>query len=245
MPFYGLQYGKHPRRAPHTRLRSDLPGHIAWPGRIPFLPPIPFMLAMSCIRDGHFTDSRTIRRDTPYGRVGNGLPRPTQEKEFMSLIRRVRPQKTGIRAPLGDLEQAVMRCLWDCGHPDCQAADVQQRLAAAGRPAALTTVLTTLDRLYEKGIVRRERVGKAYRYAPAVSEEQLQQRIVAGVLGDLIAQFPKAVATYFAQQGLTGAAEEEGSSDPEALAELARRLERIAAELAAGTGPGRGGGGDA
>jgi predicted transcriptional regulator len=146
----------------------------------------------------------------------------------MSLIRRIRPQKTGVRAPLGDLEAAVMRCLWDCDHADCQAADVQQRLAAAGRPVALTTVLTTLDRLHDKGIVRRARAGKAHRYAPALSEEELQGRIVEGVIGDLIAQFPRAVATYFAQQGLA-AADGRGEGAEAALADLGRRLEEIAA----------------
>jgi predicted transcriptional regulator len=142
----------------------------------------------------------------------------------MDLIRRIRPQRTGVRAPLGDLEQAVMRCLWERGDAGCSATDVQQRLAVQERPVALTTVLTTLDRLYDKGIVRRDRTGKASRYAAALSEEQLQRRIVEGVLGDLIARFPKAVATYFAQQGLAG----EGG-DTRALADLARRLEEIAA----------------
>ena len=143
----------------------------------------------------------------------------------MDLIRRIRPQRTGIRAPLGDLEQAVMRCLWERSDAGCSAADVQQRLTDEERPVALTTVLTTLDRLHDKGIVHRERTGKAYCYAAALSEEQLQQRIVAGVLGDLIAQFPRAVATYFAQQGISGPT----AGDPEALADLARRLEEIAA----------------
>src|SRR5690348_4105922 len=110
---------------------------------------------------------------------------PAAKDYSMSFIRRIRPQRTGVRAPLGALEQAVMRCLWECGDADCGAAEVQQRLTAKERPVALTTVLTTLDRLHDKGIVRRERTGKAYRYAAALSEEQLQQRIVAGVLGDL------------------------------------------------------------
>lgn len=125
-------------------------------------------------------------------------------------------------APLGELEAAVMRQVWACGDSGCQGGDVQRALDA-DRPVALTTVLTTLDRLKEKGIVRREREGKAYRYRALLTEEQLQQRIVEGVLDRLIAQFPKAVAAYFAQQG-----------DPEAeggdLAELARRVQAAGSE---------------
>ena len=141
----------------------------------------------------------------------------------MNLIRRIRPEKTGVRAPLGDLEQSIMRHVWRCGEAGCLASEVQQALERE-RPIALTTVLTTLDRLFDKGTLQRERAGKAYRYQAALTEEQLQQRIVEGILGDLIARFPKAVAAYFAQQGLA----EEGEQTP-SLEELAKRLEAIRA----------------
>ena len=136
-------------------------------------------------------------------------------------IRRARPERTGIRAPLGDLELSVMRHVWGCGVDGCQGADVQQALDKE-RPVALTTILTTLDRLRDKGIVRREREGKAYRYWPVLSEEQLQERIVTGVMDRLIAQFPQAVAAYFAQQGLAGQ-----ETDAAGLSDLARRVETI------------------
>ena len=118
----------------------------------------------------------------------------------MNSARRIRPEKTGIRAPLGDLEAAVMRCIWLCGDVGCLGVTVQKALEAE-RPLALTTILTTLDRLFDKGILAREREGRAYRYRAVLSEAELQQRIVNGILGDLIAQFPHAVASYFAQQG--------------------------------------------
>jgi predicted transcriptional regulator len=144
----------------------------------------------------------------------------------MSLIRRIRPEKTGVRAPLGDLEAEVMRHVWSCGPEGCLGAQLQQVLER-DRPTALTTVLTTLERLRDKGILQREREGKAYRYWAALSEEQLQQRIVEGVLGDLIAQFPKAVATYFAQQQ---GVETVPETAPETLAPLAERLELLSRE---------------
>ena len=116
----------------------------------------------------------------------------------MDIIRRTKPERTGIRAPLGELELSVMRYVWACGEAGCLAVDVQKALEAE-RSLALTTILTTLDRLNDKGILARQKEGKAYRYRAAVSEEALQERIVAGVLGDLLAQFPKAVAAYFAE----------------------------------------------
>ena len=108
-----------------------------------------------------------------------------------------------------------MRLIWDCGEPGCLGLDVQ-RSQEADHPVALTTVLTTLDRLMDKGILRREREGKAYRYWAVLSEDALQQRIVGGMLDRLIAQFPKAVAAYFVQQESMGSA---------SLSELAQRLE--------------------
>ena len=140
----------------------------------------------------------------------------------MDLIRRIRPKRTGVRAPLGHLEMEVMRYIWPCGEAGCLAIEVQQSLEQS-RPIALTTVLTTLDRLDDKGILRREKEGRAYRYSAVLSEEQLQARIVEGVLGDLISQFPQAVAAYFAQQDRPDVS----PSGDEALAleALSRRLE--------------------
>jgi len=53
-----------------------------------------------------------------------------------------------------------------------------------------------------------------------VNERDLQQRIVEGVLSNLTAQFPKAVAAYFAQQGMDG--REENAAG---LADLVQRVE--------------------
>jgi len=122
------------------------------------------------------------------------------------------------------LEIAVMRHIWACGSEGCQGTDVQRALDP-DHPLALTTILTTLDRLLTKGIVRRDREGKAYRYWAVWSEEQLQQRIVEGVMDRLIAHFPKAVAAYFAQQGW-GANEDQSD-----LSALARQVEAAGSSL--------------
>lgn len=150
-------------------------------------------------------------------------PLPRKKKLLRNPIRRTRPERTGIGAPLGDLEITVMRHIWACGPEGCQGTDVQRALNSE-RPLALTTVLTTLDRLLAKDIVRRSREGKAYRYWAVFSEEQLQQRIVTGVMDRLITQFPQAVAAYFAQQGLAA------SKNAEDLGDLAKRVESVTRE---------------
>ena len=136
-------------------------------------------------------------------------------------IRRTKPEKTGLNAPLGGLEQAVMRHVWDSGESGVLAVEVHEGIDRE-RPIAITTVLTTLDRLRDKGILRREREGKAYRYWAAITEEELQRRIVGCVLDRLIAQFPKAVAAYFAQQP-----QGQTAKDKSTLSALAARLEDL------------------
>ena len=109
-----------------------------------------------------------------------------------------------------------MNQVWTNGEMGYLAADIQSALSVAHN-VALTTVLTTLDRLLQKGIVTREREGKAYRYHAAVTERQLEQRIVTGVLNNLIARFPKAVATYFSQA-------DTDANESASLDELARSI---------------------
>jgi predicted transcriptional regulator len=66
------------------------------------------------------------------------------------------------------LERAVLQVLWDRPSPvaakDVLAALGDRDRAGAGAPRelAITTVLTVLDRLRRKGLVRRERSGRAH-----------------------------------------------------------------------------------
>jgi predicted transcriptional regulator len=69
---------------------------------------------------------------------------------------------------LGELERAVMEILWSAGAP-VTARDVQDALGT--RDLATTTVLTVLGRLERKGLVTRERLGRAHRYRSVASRE--------------------------------------------------------------------------
>ncbi|MET8801117.1 BlaI/MecI/CopY family transcriptional regulator [Streptomyces sp. NPDC004546] len=64
--------------------------------------------------------------------------------------------------PLGELEDAVMTRVWKWNRPVTVREvleDLQQE-----RSIAYTTVMTVLDNLHQKGWVRREAEGRAYRY---------------------------------------------------------------------------------
>ncbi|MEH1014130.1 BlaI/MecI/CopY family transcriptional regulator [Micromonospora sp. CPCC 206060] len=73
---------------------------------------------------------------------------------------------------LGDLERAVMDVLWD-RNPGAAGGVTVREVADAldGRELAYTTVMTVLDRLAGKGMVQREREGRAWSYRPTATRE--------------------------------------------------------------------------
>lgn len=67
--------------------------------------------------------------------------------------------------PLGELERLLMEQLWDGG--ELSVREVHAHHARL----AYTTVMTTLDRLYKKGLLRRRKEGRAFFYAAAVTRQ--------------------------------------------------------------------------
>jgi predicted transcriptional regulator len=82
--------------------------------------------------------------------------------------------------PLGPLEITLMEILWT--HGEGNVRDVIDRL---GRPLAYTTVMTTLDRLYKKGLLARRKSERAFIYSAALSREEWEHKRA----GDFVAGF--------------------------------------------------------
>jgi len=84
---------------------------------------------------------------------------------------------------LGELESELMEDVWHRG--ELSVRDVYEKLASR---LAYTTVMTTMDRLYKKGMLQRRKVGKAFLYTAALSiqeyHEQLAQHLFGMVLTD-------------------------------------------------------------
>lgn len=74
------------------------------------------------------------------------------------------------RTALGPLESEVMDVLWIRGR-----SNVREVVEGLQRPLAYTTVMTTLDRLFKKGMLSREKADRAFFYLPALSREQWEQ----------------------------------------------------------------------
>lgn len=83
---------------------------------------------------------------------------------------------------LGQLEAAVMQHLWSVGHP-VSVREMREALTPQ-RPLAYTTVMTVMDNLHSKGLVAREKQGKAYLYTPVSSRDEHTAQVLQEVLAD-------------------------------------------------------------
>ena len=83
---------------------------------------------------------------------------------------------------LGHLEAVVMQHLWSTGRP----VSVRETLDALApeRALAYTTVMTVMDNLHSKGLVAREKQGKAYLYTPVSSRDEHTAEMLQEVLSD-------------------------------------------------------------
>lgn len=80
---------------------------------------------------------------------------------------------------LGELELGVMEALWSAPHLDAKA--ISERMPHF-RKSSLSTVQSTLERLYRKGLVDREKRGHAYFYFASVSRANLLARMMGDVI---------------------------------------------------------------
>jgi predicted transcriptional regulator len=86
------------------------------------------------------------------------------------------------RSALGPLETRVLDLLWG----EDRAVTVRHALPAFPE-LAYTTLMTTLDRLYRKGLLIRRRRGRAFAYEPRCSRDQLLGELASGHVADLLA----------------------------------------------------------
>ena len=94
---------------------------------------------------------------------------------------------------LGPLEAEIMDVVWERG--EVTVRDVHQALRS-GRPIAYTTVMTTLGRLADKGLLQRMEEQPAHRYVALMSRDQYARTTVKSVVDWLIGHFPDPAVAY-------------------------------------------------
>jgi predicted transcriptional regulator len=82
---------------------------------------------------------------------------------------------------LGSLERAVLAFIWENG--DTSVRDACERL---GPSVAYTTVMTTMDRLFKKGLLARRKVGRAFVYTATATREELEGAVAAELVQSLL-----------------------------------------------------------
>jgi len=79
---------------------------------------------------------------------------------------------------LGSLESQLMERIWARG--EISVRDLHLELAPR---LAYTTIMTTLDRLFKKGLLNRRKVGKAFFYEAKLSEKEYHERLTQHFFG--------------------------------------------------------------
>jgi len=82
---------------------------------------------------------------------------------------------------LGKLERQVMKFAWRL--EEISARDVYRIFE--GR-IAYTTLMTTLYRLYRKGVLNRRKLGRAFLYSPRISAEEFERGIAKDLIEGLL-----------------------------------------------------------
>lgn len=110
------------------------------------------------------------------GSNSQSVSQPFPMSKIFELFRDTRGRQ------LGPLEQQLLQLLWERGN-----GTVRELVDDAGISLAYTTVMTTLDRLYKKQVLDRVPEGRAFRYWPRLSPEQLQRAAAGEAIRQLLA----------------------------------------------------------
>jgi BlaI family transcriptional regulator, penicillinase repressor len=89
---------------------------------------------------------------------------------------------------LTDAELRIMNVVWDLGEATVNTVADTQR---SSRRLAYNTILTMMRILEQKGYLRREKVGRAHIYRPAVDRSQARTRAIRHMLRSLFNNSPE------------------------------------------------------
>jgi predicted transcriptional regulator len=110
-----------------------------------------------------------------------------QARSPVPLTLQLRPQTDAAEtlrtrgSVLGPLETRLLELLWAQRHP----ATVRH-IRRALPELAYTTIMTTLDRLYRKGLLLRDKDGRAFTYAARYTRAELVSEVISGHVADLL-----------------------------------------------------------
>ena len=122
-------------------------------------------------------------------------------------------RRTRRNLALGNLQTEVMTAIWSLGEATVDDVRDQQ---PSGRRSAYTTVQTVMNRLLDRGLLTRQRRGKAFVYRARYDESELIAMAIRDQLADASPDTRRAALLNLV-----------GALAPEEVDELARQANRI------------------
>ncbi len=86
-----------------------------------------------------------------------------------------------LESRLGALEREVMAVVWKAG--EINVREACERLDAS---VAYTTVMTTMDRLFKKGLLGRSKIGRAFMYNATATRGELEGAVATELVQGLL-----------------------------------------------------------
>jgi len=113
-------------------------------------------------------------------------------------LRKINLEKRGMHSFLSSLEADIMDLLWK--NKKMRVRTIHSKLRKK-RGIALTSVAVTMDRLYKKGLVKRDMEkglgGIHYMYSPSKTRKQLERTILDSTIDKMIEVFGPSAVSYF------------------------------------------------
>lgn len=128
-----------------------------------------------------------------------------------------RPSREGLAQILGELEAEIMEFLWSGVETPLPARAVAEHVGER-RGVKDITVVTVLNNLCKKGLLQRQKDGRAYQYQPTCAREEFLERVSREVLSGMFRLGPEVAVNSFV--------EVLAECDPDQLERLRKKLAR-------------------
>lgn len=139
-----------------------------------------------------------------------------QQPKRMTKSDTLRLSERGLPMLLGDLQARVVRATWKLGRP-ATAREIHERVIRQHQ-VELLTVITVLNKLVTKGLLKRAKRDDVFHYSARVEEDEFMASASRQVIEGVLSLGSKAVAASLVDVL--------AERDPEQLAELGRLVRR-------------------
>lgn len=124
---------------------------------------------------------------------------------------------------LGDLEKQVLQHLWKV--QSASAKDVHKDFATH-RTGSLNTIQSTLDRLYKKELLSRDKQGHAFQYFPKLERQEFIAQLIKSISNEFSANQEHSLLAAFSSFST-----EFGATELDSLEEMINERRRVLAKI--------------